>query len=85
MTGLIFTLLVTRSLPSRDYGVYGNLLDIMFYFVSVSSMIPFWVTRFEARRWPGSFKTGFVVNSLIGLVSAALYLFSILCVLFKSA
>lgn len=77
-TGLIFTLLITRSVSPEDYGVYGNLGDILSYFTIISTIIPFWIVRFEARRWPGSLKTGFVTNFLIGLASTILYLFSIM-------
>lgn len=76
-TGLIFTLMVTRSISPEDYGVYGNLGDILSYFTIISSVIPFWVVRFELRRFLGSFKTGLVMNSLIGLASAILYLSSV--------
>lgn len=80
-TGLIFTLLITRSISPEDYGVYGNLGDVLSYFTIISTIIPFWVTRFEARRWSGSFKTGFVMNSLIGLASTVLYLLSIVSII----
>ncbi|MEM1514804.1 MAG: hypothetical protein QXH24_01960 [Candidatus Bathyarchaeia archaeon] len=76
-TGLIFTLLVTRNISPKDYGVYGNLGDILSYFTLISTIIPFWITRFRARRWPGSLKTGLFMNTLIGLASITLYLLSI--------
>ncbi|MEM1673373.1 MAG: hypothetical protein QXN24_01730 [Candidatus Bathyarchaeia archaeon] len=81
-TGLIFTLLITRNITPKDYGIYGNIGDVLAYFTIISTTIPFWVTRFEARRWPGSFKTGFVINSLVGLVSTALYLLFIMNIIF---
>jgi len=72
-TGLLFTLMVTRSVPPEEYGILGNLNDILSYFTLTSTIIPFWVTRFAARRQLGSFKTGFNVNVLIGLISSAIY------------
>jgi len=77
-TGLIFTLLITRSVSPEDYGVYGNLGDILSCFTIISTIIPFWIVRFEARRWPGSLKTGFIMNFLIGLASTILYLLSVM-------
>lgn len=73
-TGLLFTLMITRSVSPEEYGIYGNLGDVLSYFTLTSTIIPFWVTRFVARSWPGSFKTGFAINTLMGLTSAALYL-----------
>lgn len=74
-TGLLFTLMVTRNVSLEDYGVFNNLWDVLSYFTLTSTIIPFWVTRFVARNWPGSFKTGFVINALIGSASTMLYVF----------
>ncbi|MCX8171623.1 MAG: hypothetical protein N3E47_06635 [Candidatus Bathyarchaeota archaeon] len=76
-TGLLFTLMVTRSISPEEYGILGNLGDILSYFTLTSAIIPFWVTRFAARRQSGSFKTGFNVNTLIGFISTAIYVLSI--------
>jgi len=75
-TGLLFTLMVTRRISLEDYGIYGNLGDVLSYFMILSSIVPFWVTRFVARGQIGSFKTGFTINILIGLSSTAIYLVS---------
>ncbi|MEM2169966.1 MAG: hypothetical protein QW186_09235 [Candidatus Bathyarchaeia archaeon] len=72
-TGLLFTLMVTRSISPEEYGILGNLNDILSYFTLTSTIIPFWVTRFIARCQSGSFKTGFNMNTLIGFISTAMY------------
>jgi len=73
-TGLLFTLMITRSITLEEYGVYGNLNDILSYFTLTSSIIPFWVTRFIARQRPGAAETGLVVNAIVAAISAAIYL-----------
>jgi len=73
-TGLLFTLMLTRSITLEEYGIYSNLNDILSYFTLSSSIIPFWVTRFIARQRPGAAETGLVMNILIAAISAASYL-----------
>jgi len=73
-TGLLFTLMITRSITLEEYGIYGNLNDILSYFTLSSSIIPFWVTRFIARQRPGAAETGLIVNAIIAFISAAIYL-----------
>ncbi len=64
-TGLAFSLMVTRSISAYDFGIYGNLSDLLSYFTMAASAIPFWATRFIARRRSGSSKTGLVANLLV--------------------
>jgi len=74
-TGLIFTLMVTRSLTSEIFGIYGNLSDILAYFTFASGIFPFWATRFVARDHMGSLSTVFVLNLIIAIPSSVIYLF----------
>lgn len=76
-TGLLFTLMITRSITLEEYGIYNNLSDILSYFTLASQIIPFWVTRFIARGHSGSSKTGLIMNTLIALSSTAIYLITI--------
>lgn len=73
-TSLLFTLMITRSVPPEDYGIYGNFGDVISYFTLASTIIPFWVTRFVARGHSGSSKTGLVANILVAAISATIYL-----------
>ena len=76
VTGLAFTLLVTRNTTKAEYGVWVNLnVDIIAYFTLLASAVPFWVMRFVARKHEGSAKTGVVANLLLGAVSAVIYVF----------
>jgi O-antigen/teichoic acid export membrane protein len=73
-TGLIFSLLITRNTTEEQYGVWANIFDVMSYFTLLSTMLPFWSTRFVARDREGSTKTGLIANLIIGVISTALYI-----------
>ena len=76
-TGLLNTLIITRNVSIEEYGIFNNINDVLSYFTLVAMVIPFWVTRFVARRHPGSSKTGLVVNTIIATTAATLYIFMI--------
>jgi len=73
ITGLIFILLLTRSMSKAQYGVWSNILDLSGYFLFLSGMFPFWATRFIARGNEGSAKTGFYANILVSLASIVIF------------
>ncbi|HDN63131.1 MAG TPA: hypothetical protein ENF56_04125 [Candidatus Bathyarchaeota archaeon] len=73
-TGLVFTLMITRTVTREEYGVWVNLnADIVSYFTLLATALPFWVMRFVSRRHEGAAKTGVVANMILGLVSTTLY------------
>jgi O-antigen/teichoic acid export membrane protein len=73
-TGLIFTLLLTRNMTQEQFGVWSNVFDLGSYFAMFTILFPFWAVRFAARKQPGTIKTGFVANLVIGLVAMAIYI-----------
>jgi O-antigen/teichoic acid export membrane protein len=73
-TGLLFVLMITRSITTDEYGIYGNISDVLAYFTLPSTIIPFWITRFTARKHPGSFKTGLATNFLLSTLFASIYM-----------
>ncbi|UCC33523.1 MAG: hypothetical protein JSW53_00505 [Candidatus Bathyarchaeota archaeon] len=75
-TGLVFSLMVTRSLidPRLELGIYSNLNDTLGYFVLPATIIPFWTTRFTARNHAGAPKTGLTANLVLSAIFAAIYL-----------
>ena len=73
-TGLIFTLLITRNTTTSEFGVWGNIFDLVGYFTLLAAAIPFWSTRFVARNKEGSTKTGLVANLIIGVISTVFYI-----------
>ncbi|UCG44593.1 MAG: hypothetical protein JSV58_04085 [Candidatus Bathyarchaeota archaeon] len=74
VTGLAFVLMITRSVSAEEFGIWGNLSDVLSYFILLSTVIPFWTTRFVAREHAGSARTGVVANIFVSLVSSAIYL-----------
>jgi O-antigen/teichoic acid export membrane protein len=73
VTGLAFTLLLTRNLSPADFGVWSNIFTVVGYFTIASGLLPFWITRFAARKMEGAIKTGFSATIVIALVGMAVY------------
>ena len=73
-TGLFFTLMITRNVSGKEFGILGNISDVMSYFALLAGIFPFWATRFVARKHPGSSVTGLVANLLISLPCVLIYL-----------
>jgi len=74
VTGLAFTLLLTRTMSKAEYGVWNNIYDVIGYFLLFSGFIPFWAIRFVARGKEGATKTAFVANLTVAIASAAAYI-----------
>jgi len=74
ITGLAFVLMITRSVSTEEFGIWGNINDLFGYFVLLGSVLPFWTTRYVARGHSGSAKTVLIANILISVASASIYL-----------
>jgi O-antigen/teichoic acid export membrane protein len=74
ITGMIFTLLLTRSMTTTEYGLWTNIFDYTPYFLLVSIIIPFWVTRFTARDIEGTVITSAVSQLVLGVIATVAYL-----------
>jgi O-antigen/teichoic acid export membrane protein len=74
VTGIIFTLLLTRNMTKPQYGIWSNIFDFAGYFTLLSGLFPFWATRFVAREKEGAIKTGLFANLIVALVSVIIYL-----------
>jgi len=74
VTGVIFTLLLTRNTTKEQYGIWSNIFDSMGYFTLLSGLFPFWATRFVARGKEGAIKTGLLANLTVALASMTVYL-----------
>ncbi len=73
ITGLIFTLLLTRNMNPAQYGIWTNIFDYTGYFVMFSGLLPFWATRFVARNIKGTAKTSVLAQFLLALISFVAY------------
>jgi O-antigen/teichoic acid export membrane protein len=74
ITGLAFTLLLSRNMTTQEYGIWANIFDLTGYFLLFSGLFPFWTMRFVARRKEGAIKTGLLANLAVSLASTAIYL-----------
>jgi O-antigen/teichoic acid export membrane protein len=72
-TGLAFILMITRTVSTDEFGIWGNVNDIFNYFILLASVFPFWTTRFVAREHAGSAKTGLIANIFLSIASASIY------------
>ena len=68
VTGLLFSIIITRNLSSEEFGVWGNISDLLAYFTLMGSVIPSWSLRFFARGYVKAKETGVVVNTLISVI-----------------
>ena len=75
VTGLIFTLIVTRTLSPEEYGSWGLIFSVIIYFVMIQPLINYWATR-EIARNIDSGKTA--VMSSVGLSFGVLPIFIII-------
>jgi O-antigen/teichoic acid export membrane protein len=74
VTGLIFTLLLTRSMTVAEFGIWTNIFDYTPYFIVVGGVLPFWVLRFTARGKEGAAKTATISQLFIAVVATLIYL-----------
>jgi O-antigen/teichoic acid export membrane protein len=73
-TGFAFIFMVARTVSTNEFGIWGNINDLSSYFLLLSGIIPFWATRFMAREYVGSAKTGFITNIFISVAATSIYL-----------
>ncbi|HDN18181.1 MAG TPA: hypothetical protein ENF41_03880, partial [Candidatus Bathyarchaeota archaeon] len=77
VTGMLLMIIITRNLPVEEVGIFGNINDLLAYFLLFSNIIPFWSKRNIARKERGSVKTGVIANIIISLIFSAAYLLAI--------
>jgi hypothetical protein len=73
VTGIAFTLMITRTVTEPQYGMLGNINDLLAYFAVPAIIFPFWTLRFVARKKEGAAKTGIVANLILSLVAVTIY------------
>ena len=49
ITGLVFLIIVTRSLSPEDYGTWGVINSLFVYSLVINSIVTFWSPREVAR------------------------------------
>jgi O-antigen/teichoic acid export membrane protein len=73
ITGLVFTLLLTRNMTTDQFNIWTNIFDYTGYFLLFNPVLPFWATRFVARGKEGAVKTSVSTQLTIALASTAVY------------
>jgi O-antigen/teichoic acid export membrane protein len=72
VTGLLFTIMVTRRLSVVEFGIWQYITVLLGYFILPSSIASFWVTRGVARGSKVA-RLGILTNVLLSLMAAGLF------------
>lgn len=81
VTGLLFTIIVTRRLSEETFGTWQFYSDLLYYFIIPSFIVNYWLVR-DLRRGRQVVKSGVFSNSIMSIISTLLFL--ILSPLFSS-
>ena len=72
VTGLIFTLIVTRTLTPEEYGAWGLIGSLIMYVLVLDPIVTYWTTR-ETARGEDSGRTALVTHGLLSLIGVGAY------------
>ena len=72
-TGLVFTIIVSRSLSQLDYGTWGLITSLFVYGVLASEIINFWTVR-DVARGKKVGKLSLVSSSSLSSIGICIYL-----------
>ena len=73
VTGLIFTLIVTRQLSVEEFGTWGLINGVIIYAVIIHPIVSYWSTR-ETARGEDTGKTAISTTSLFSLIGISVYI-----------
>ena len=73
ITGLAFTLIVTRQLTQEEFGTWGLMGGIFIYALAIHPIITYWATR-EIARGEKSGKTVLISSSSFSLIGLLIYI-----------
>lgn len=72
ITGIIFTIIVTRQLTVEEFGTWGVINGLIIYATIISPVTTYWLTR-EIARGEKSGMTGLTSASLLSLIGILIY------------
>ena len=72
VTGLIFVIIVTRTLTIEEFGTWGLISGLFAYAVIISPVVCYWSTR-ETARGEKSGKTAVTTSSLLSFLGVTIY------------
>lgn len=73
ITGLIFTIIVSRQLPIEEFGTWGIINGILIYPVMVIPTVTYWVTR-ETARGQKTAKTAIISSGILSIAGILIYI-----------
>ena len=75
ITGLIFVLVITRTLSPQEYGTWGLINSLFVYSLVINSIVTFWSPR-EIARGNDSAKTALSFGGLLSAAGIVVYIIS---------
>lgn len=74
LTGLAFTVIVTRSLTISDFGLWTMISQYLAYTaVPLSNIASFWIVRYVARGFKQAVKSGLIFGLILSSIGLPLY------------
>lgn len=73
ITGLVFTLIVTRKLSVEEFGTWGLINGIIIYAMVISPIITYWVSR-EVARGERTANTAIISTGILSIAGVLIYL-----------
>ena len=73
ITGLVFTVIFTRSLSPEEFGTWGIIGTLTGYVILTNPLISYWVTR-EIARGEESGKTAIQTSFLFSVIAIIIYI-----------
>jgi len=73
ITGLLFTIILTRTLDPIEFGTWGIITTVFFSVLQLEPIISYWVTR-EVARGLESAKTAIFSSGIFSSIAVAVYL-----------
>ena len=73
ITGLIFTLIVTRNLTQTEFGTWSLIGGLTSYVLIINPIIAYWTTR-EIARGNKIAKTSLLSSSSLSILAVGIYL-----------
>jgi len=73
VTGLVFTLTVTRQLTIEEFGTWGLISGVLIYALAIHPMVTYWATR-EIARGEKSGKTVLLSSSAFSIIGLVIYI-----------
>jgi len=73
VTGLIFTIIITRTVSVAEYGTWGLISGMFLYIVTFEQIISYWATRETARKIDSG-KTALFSSGIFSVVGISVYM-----------